>query len=86
MPETATLKRLVVTTTSSYVYDPAAVDEAWRTGPPIPDYLKRGDENTDEESRAMTVYEAYGDSLVELFHTLQDDDTGYVVEDYDPDA
>jgi hypothetical protein len=34
----------------------------------------------------MTVYEAYGDSLVDLFHPSQDDDTGYEVKDYDPDA
>jgi hypothetical protein len=82
----ATLRRITVTHTASHVYDPRLVALAWFNGPKIPDYLLRGDEDTNEESRAMTMYEAYGESLVELFHPLQDDDTGYEVGDYDPEA
>jgi hypothetical protein len=76
----------VVTHTASYVFDPAEVEKAWRDGPAMPNYIVRGDEADDPDSRVMTVYEAYSDSLIELFHPLQDDDTGYEVEDYDPEA
>lgn len=82
------MKRLTVTHTASHVYDQKAVDAIWWSdlAAAIPDYLRRGDEETNPESRAMTVYEALGDSLLELFHPMQDDDTGYEVEDYDPEA
>lgn len=80
------LKRIRVTHTASYVYDPDAVDRAWSHGPTLPDYITRGDEDGSAESRAMTVYEAYSAGIFELFHPLQDDDTGYVIEEYDPDA
>jgi hypothetical protein len=80
------VRRIVVTHTSSYTFDQAAVDEAWFRGPPIPEYLHRGDEFESALSRAMTVYEAYSDSHVDLFHSMQDDDTGYEIEEYDPDV
>lgn len=79
-------RRIKITHTSSYVYDSAVVDKAWFEGPKIPSVLCRGDEDTNPDSRAATVYEAYGDALVDLFHPLQDDDSGYEVEDYDPEA
>jgi hypothetical protein len=80
------LRRIVVTHTASYVFDQEEVDKAWRDGPALPNYVTRPGEKDDPDSRAMTIYEAYGDSVFELFHPLQDDDTGYKIEAYDPDA
>jgi len=80
------LRRIVVTHTSSYVFDTDALDKAWRDGPAMPNYLARGTEDEDLDDRAATMFEAYSDSLVELFHPLQDDDQSYEIEDYDPDA
>lgn len=83
-----TMRRLTVTHTRSLIYNPRAISQAWiDLRPIIPGYLLRGDEGTNEDSRAMTVYEALGhDTLLELFHDQQDDDVGYEVEDYDPEA
>jgi hypothetical protein len=80
------MRRIVVTHTATYLFDPAAVEKAWQAGLPIPDALLRGDEDTRPDERAITIYEALGDSLLELFHPLHDDDVGYEVEDYDPEA
>lgn len=81
------LRRIVVTHTSSHVFDQETLDKAWEAIKPLtPGMVLRGSEDADAADRAMTVYEALGDSLLELFHPLQDDDVGYEVEDYDPEA
>ncbi len=80
------MRRIVVTHTASYVYHQAEVDKAWRDGPALPNYVRRPGDEDDPDSRAMAVFEVYGDTPLELFHPLQDDDTGYEVEDYDPEA
>jgi len=84
---TLRIRRIVVTHTASYTFTQEHVDQVWKAMEPlIPSYLIRGNEESDPDARAMTVYEAFDDSLAELFNPRQDDDTGYEVEDYDPDA
>jgi hypothetical protein len=80
-------RRIVVTHTRSLTFDQAEVDAVWNSGVlPIPDYILAGDEDTDPDERAIAVYTALDGSLLELFLEVQDDDVGYEVEDYDPEA
>ncbi len=86
-PSAATkLRRIVVTHTASYVFDPAEIERVWPAILPVLGCFPRGDEDENDDALAMTAYEALGDTPLELFHPLQDDDTGYEVEDYDRDA
>jgi hypothetical protein len=72
-----TVHRLRVTHVTSYTYFPEDVEHAWRDGPPIPDYVLAGDEDTSAEARVIAAYQAYRDSLIELFEHQQDDDVSY---------
>lgn len=83
----ATRRLLTVTHTRSLTFDQAEVDAIWNSGVlPIPSVLLYGDEDDNADHRAIAVYEALEGSPLEVFLERQDDDTGYEVEDYDPEA
>lgn len=87
MTDHAARRRLIVTHSKSVTFDPAEVDAIWRSGLlPIPDYVLSGHEDTDADARAIAVYAALDGSLLEVFLEREDYDTGYEVEDYDPEA
>lgn len=83
----ATRRLLTVTHTRSVTFDQAEVDAIWKSGVlPIPDYILTGHEDIDPDDRAVAVYTALGDSLLEVFVERQDDDVDYEVGEYDPEA
>jgi hypothetical protein len=78
-------RKITVTHTHSATFVQAEVDAVWNSGVlPIPnaEYVRADD----PDARAMAVFEALDGSLLELFYDQSDDDTGYEVEDYDPEA
>ncbi len=82
--DAAIRRKLTVTHTRSLTFDQAEVDAIWNSGVlPIPDCVLAGDEGTDPDARAITVYTALEGGLLEVFMEQQDDDVSHEVEDYD---